>query len=173
MHTSSRKEKEVTIRSHPLSPCGPVNEAPSRATSPEMSTSLRILREDRGQDPDLWCSRTPNGQEFWQVISQWVWNVRLELGQHLSPTAMRTTEFAPAFEALPALTSEYAPGPASTLAFASQTHASTRVDLSFSGCSWPQRPFSPSLRPGDPLPQQVIVPPEWRDRSPPLWQDAA
>jgi len=52
--------------------------------------------EDREQDPDRWVSRTPCGQEFWQIISQWMWNVRLELGHHLAPTPMRTTAFAPA-----------------------------------------------------------------------------
>lgn len=36
--------------------------------------------EDREQDPDRWCSHSPMGQEFWQIISQWVWNTRLELG---------------------------------------------------------------------------------------------
>lgn len=58
-----------------------------------------LADEDIEQDPDRWCSHTPCGQEFWQIISQWVWNLRLELGQHLSPAQMRTTEFAPAFEA--------------------------------------------------------------------------
>ena len=51
--------------------------------------------EDLEQEPDRWCSHTASGQELWQVISQWVWNVRLELGHALDPTAMRTTEFAP------------------------------------------------------------------------------
>lgn len=37
--------------------------------------------EDTEQDPDRWCSPHPDGQEFWQVRSQWVWNTRLELGQ--------------------------------------------------------------------------------------------
>ncbi len=55
-----------------------------------------LADEDVEQDPDRWCSHTPCGQEFWQILNQWVWNLRLELGQHLSPTAMRTTEFAPA-----------------------------------------------------------------------------
>ena len=50
--------------------------------------------EDVEQDPDRWCSHTPWGQEFWQILSQWVWNLRLELGQQVSPTAMRLTEFA-------------------------------------------------------------------------------
>ena len=30
------------------------------------------------------------------MISQWVWNLRLELGHRLEPTPLRTTEFAPA-----------------------------------------------------------------------------
>lgn len=60
-----------------------------------------LADEDSEQDPDRWCSHTPCGQEWWQIVSQWVWNLRLELGQRLSPTAMRTTEFAPAFEAEP------------------------------------------------------------------------
>jgi hypothetical protein len=38
-------------------------------------------------------------QEFWQILSQWMWNLRLELGQHLSPTPMQTTAFAPVLEA--------------------------------------------------------------------------
>jgi hypothetical protein len=74
-----------------------------------------LADEDREQDPDRWCSRTPCGQEFWQILSQWMWNLRLELGQHLSPTEMRTTEFAPALEAAPvpeaASAPEAAPAP--------------------------------------------------------------
>ena len=45
---------------------------------------------------DRWYSHTPCGQEFAQILAQWAWNIRLELGQHLSPTELRTTEFAPA-----------------------------------------------------------------------------
>ncbi len=48
------------------------------------------------QDPDRWCSHSPCGQEVWQIVSQWVWNLRLELGHQLDPTPMRTTVFAPA-----------------------------------------------------------------------------
>ena len=51
--------------------------------------------EDSEQDPDRWCSHTACGQEAWQIVSQWVWNLRLELGHMLEPTPMRTTEFAP------------------------------------------------------------------------------
>jgi hypothetical protein len=52
--------------------------------------------EDKEQAPDRWCSHTAWGQEFWFIISQWIWNLRLELGHALYPTPMRTTEFAPA-----------------------------------------------------------------------------
>src|SRR5713226_9313186 len=55
-----------------------------------------LADEDQEQDPDRWCSHSPCGQEAWQIISQWVWNLRLELGHQLEPTPLRTTEFAPA-----------------------------------------------------------------------------
>jgi hypothetical protein len=55
-----------------------------------------LADEDHEQDPDRWCSHAPAGQEAWQIISQWVWNLRLELGHQLEPTELRTTEFAPA-----------------------------------------------------------------------------
>jgi len=52
--------------------------------------------EDQEQEPDRWCSHTTWGQQFWQILSQWLWNLRLELGHALHPTPMRITEFAPA-----------------------------------------------------------------------------
>jgi hypothetical protein len=55
-----------------------------------------LADEDTEQDPDRWCSHSPWGQECWQVISPWVWNLRLELGHQLHPDPVRTTEFAPA-----------------------------------------------------------------------------
>lgn len=55
-----------------------------------------LCDEDQEQDPDRWCSHSACGQEVWQILSHWVWNLRLELGHTLHPTAMRTTEFAPA-----------------------------------------------------------------------------
>jgi hypothetical protein len=54
-----------------------------------------LANEDREQDPDRWASRTPCGQEFWQILSQWVWNIRLELGQQITPFPMRLTELVP------------------------------------------------------------------------------
>lgn len=50
--------------------------------------------EDQEQDTDRWVSRTPCGQDCWQIISQWIGNLRLELGHQLSPTTMRLTEFS-------------------------------------------------------------------------------
>lgn len=52
--------------------------------------------EDREQDPDRWCSHAACGQEAWQIISQWTWNLRLELGHRLEPEPIRTTLFASA-----------------------------------------------------------------------------
>jgi hypothetical protein len=54
------------------------------------------------QDSDRWYSHTHCGQEFGQILAQWVWNLRLELGQTLSSSELRTTEFTPASEASPA-----------------------------------------------------------------------
>lgn len=55
-----------------------------------------LADEDQEQDSDRWCSHTPYGQECWQIVSQWVWNLREELGHRLHPTPMRMTAFAPA-----------------------------------------------------------------------------
>ncbi len=72
-----------------------------------------LADEDAEQDADRWCSHTPCGQEFWQIVNQWIWNLRMELGQHVSPIPMRTTEFAAASEPVsasePAAASEPAP----------------------------------------------------------------
>jgi hypothetical protein len=68
--------------------------------------------EDQELDPDRWCSHEALGQEAWQIISQWVWNLRLELGHQLHPDPVRTTEFAPATPPAPphmAPPSGYAP----------------------------------------------------------------
>jgi hypothetical protein len=72
--------------------------------------------EDQEIDPDRWCSHSAWGQECWQIVSQWVWNLRLELGHQLKPTPTRITEFAPAITPVkelatnsPAHTSGYSP----------------------------------------------------------------
>jgi len=53
-----------------------------------------LADEDQEQDADRWVSHTPGGQEFWQIIAQWIWNLRLEFGQQVSASSMRVTEFA-------------------------------------------------------------------------------
>ena len=71
-----------------------------------------LADEDLEQDPDRWCSHPAWGQECWQVISPWTWNLRLELGHLLKPEPLRTTEFAPALSPPPPHTapaSGYAP----------------------------------------------------------------
>ncbi len=58
--------------------------------------------EDREQDPDRWCSHHPAGQEFWQVLSQWVWNTRLALGQVGGEHPLRWTIWSTALTEPPA-----------------------------------------------------------------------
>jgi hypothetical protein len=53
------------------------------------------------QDPDRWASQVATGQECWQIVSEWGWNLRLELGHQLHPDPVRTTEFAPATPPVP------------------------------------------------------------------------
>lgn len=69
-----------------------------------------LADEDDEQESDRWYSHTPCGQEFAQILAQWIWNLRLELGQQLSPSELCTTEFAPASET--DLSSSVSPAPA-------------------------------------------------------------
>ncbi|HEX6509882.1 MAG TPA: hypothetical protein VF221_19830, partial [Chloroflexota bacterium] len=61
-----------------------------------------LADEDVEEDPDRWCSSTECGQELWQIACQWVWNLRLSLGQTMQGVQLRDIEWAPAKEA-PAL----------------------------------------------------------------------
>lgn len=78
---------------------------PQAAFTPADVVSLSLQRggfetvladEDQEHDPDRWCSHSPCGQDCWQVLSQWMWNLRLELGHRLHPQPMRTTQWAAA-----------------------------------------------------------------------------
>jgi hypothetical protein len=60
------------------------------------SFETSLADEDLEQDSDRWCSFTRYGQEVWQILSQWMWNLRQELSQQWQPTLMRLTEFAKA-----------------------------------------------------------------------------
>ncbi len=73
-----------------------------------------LADEDEEQNADRWYSHTPCGQEFAQILAQWIWNLRLELGQQLSQAELRTTEFAPARESEAPSTDEPTPTETST-----------------------------------------------------------
>lgn len=50
-----------------------------------------LAEEDEELELDRWCSGHPEGQEFWQLLGQWVWNVRLELGLAARQSPVRRT----------------------------------------------------------------------------------
>src|SRR6266702_1614636 len=114
-----------------------------------------LADEDVEQEPDRWCSHRPCGQEFWQIVSQWVWNLRLELGQNLSPTPMRTTEFAAACGASPASAAEPAPArepapaaePAPTLSYGPPHWARRAFTRGYPGSTFTPQPDGSLLCP--------------------------
>jgi len=82
---------ELFLTSHPASslPVATVLELYGHRGSFEQVLS----DEDVEQDSDRWCSRTPCGQEFWQILNQWVWNIRLRLGSAATPQPLRWTRW--------------------------------------------------------------------------------
>ena len=97
--------------------------------------------EDQELDPDRWCSHSVWGQEAWQIVAQWTWNLRLELGYQLAPEPVRTTEFAPAH---PSPNEHTATSPASPAApsapasgYAPPTTATSWKAGRFSGADFP------------------------------------
>jgi len=60
-----------------------------------------LADEDVEEDPDRWCSYTECGQELWQIVCQWVWNLRLSLGKTLQGGDLREMEWAPPTETAP------------------------------------------------------------------------
>jgi hypothetical protein len=60
-----------------------------------------LADEDEEQETDRWCSRTTWGQELWQIVNQWIWNLRQSFGHHMAPSALCLTAFAPAAEPAP------------------------------------------------------------------------
>jgi len=65
------------------------------------SFEVVLADEDCEQDADRWVSHTAWGQECFQILPHWLWNLRLELGHHLAPAVVRPTECAPAHVASP------------------------------------------------------------------------
>src|SRR2546421_11631827 len=68
-----------------------------------------LADEDVEDDPDRWCSYTECGQELWQIACQWVWNLRLSLGQTMQESELRDTLWAPPKEAPAFLVAEEDP----------------------------------------------------------------
>jgi hypothetical protein len=93
--------------------------------------------EDQEIDPDRWCSHSAWGQECWQVVAQWVWNLRLELGHQLEPTPMRITEFAPAISPV---TEQVAASSAPVAGYGLPTTATSWKTGRFSGQDFPLQP---------------------------------
>ncbi len=96
-----------------------------------------LADEDVEQDPDRWCSHAACGQECWQIVSQWVWNLRLELGHQLEPTSMRTTELAPA---IPPVKEQTADSPAPTPGYGPPATATSWKAGRFTGSDFALQP---------------------------------
>jgi len=99
-----------------------------------------LADEDNEQDPGRWCSHSAWGQECWQVASQWVWNLRLELGHQLEPTPLRITEFA---SAIPPQNEQAATHPAASApasGYGPPTTATSWKTGRFTGADFPLQP---------------------------------
>jgi hypothetical protein len=96
--------------------------------------------EDSEQDPDRWCSHSAWGQECWQLIAQWVWNLRLELGHQLEPTPPRITEFAPAIPEQNAQAATRPTAPTSASGYGPPTTATSWKTGRFTGQDFPPQP---------------------------------
>src|SRR5205807_10511856 len=99
-----------------------------------------LADEDQEIDPDRWCSHSAWGQEAWCSVSQWVWNLRLEVGHQIEPTPVRTTEFACAIPppGEPALTGPPSSPPAA--GYGSPTPATSWKTERFTGADFPLQP---------------------------------
>lgn len=98
--------------------------------------------EDTEQSMDRWCSHTPAGQTFWQIISQWLWNIRLELGVVSQDAPLRWTAWSPALlqdttlpgtHADPAWVPDVAPSPPATYGPVVLAHATGGAGERFAG----------------------------------------
>jgi hypothetical protein len=96
-----------------------------------------LADEDEELEPDRWCSHSAWGQEAWQIVAQWTWNLRLEVGHQLAPEPLRTTEFAPALPLQPEPTPPASP-PAS--GYAPPVTAASWKAGRFTGADFPLQP---------------------------------
>ena len=96
--------------------------------------------EDQEIDPDRWCSHSAWGELAWQLISQWVWNLRLELGHQLEPVPVRLTEFAPAILPQNEQAATRPPSSAPVSGYGSPTPATSWKTGRFTGADFPLQP---------------------------------
>jgi len=95
--------------------------------------------EDIEQEPARWCSYSARGELAWQIVAQWTWNLRLELGHLLAPEPVRTTEFAPALPEHHAATST-PPACAPPSGYAPPATATSWKAGRFTGADFPLHP---------------------------------
>jgi hypothetical protein len=96
--------------------------------------------EDQEIDPDRWCSHSAWGQQCWQLVAQWVWNLRLELGHQLEPTPLRMSEFAPAIPPQSGQAAARLASPAPTAGYDPPAPATSWKTGRFSGQDFPLQP---------------------------------
>jgi hypothetical protein len=99
-----------------------------------------LADEDEEIDPDRWCSHSAWGQECWQVIAQWTWNLRLELGHQLESQLPRLTEFAPAIPSPSEQTATHPTSPAPASGYGPPTTATSWKTGRFTGQDFPLQP---------------------------------
>jgi hypothetical protein len=68
---SSTNSSSATCESRGFTACDVVELYLHRGAS-----APALADEDQELDPDRWCSQSAWGQEAWQIVSQWVWNLR-------------------------------------------------------------------------------------------------
>jgi hypothetical protein len=96
--------------------------------------------EDQEIDPDRWCSHSAWGQECWQLVAQWVWNLRLELGHQIHPDPVRITAFAPAISPQSEQTATRPASSAPASGYAPPTTATFWKAGRFTGSDFPLQP---------------------------------
>jgi hypothetical protein len=99
-----------------------------------------LADEDQELDPDRWCSHSAWGQEAWQIVSQWVWNLRLELGHQLQPEPVRTTEFAAAIPPQNEQSANSPPSSPPASGYGPPTPAASWKTGRFTGADFPLQP---------------------------------
>lgn len=104
---------------------------------PRGSFETALADEDQEHDPDRWVSHSAWGQEAWQIVAQWTWNLRLELGHQLAPESLRTTEFAPA---LPLQSEPTPPASPPAWGYAPPVTATSWKTDRFTGADFPLQP---------------------------------